>query len=157
MSKELANRLRIEFFELTGIECLVEFMDSGKMHKPSRLKSNEKGVYVFLLGNHCFKIGKANSNSQPRWNSHHYNLDKTTPSTLPKSIKKNVERFKQFLPKEKHAEIDQLCPGNFREWIENNTSRIEFKMSSSESDFALNLLEALLQFRLKPIFEGKSA
>ena len=46
---------------------------------------------------------------------------------------------------------------NSKKWIQNNISRIEFKMSSKESDIALNLLEALIQFRLNPIYEGKSA
>lgn len=117
----------------------------------------EKGVYVFLYGNYCFKVGKAGNRSQARWNSHHYNLDATTPSTFPKSIQKDVIRFKHFFPAEKHSEIDNLTSENIKDWIRSNTSRMEFKIDSSESDYALNFLESLLQFRLMPEYEGRNA
>lgn len=157
MSQNLANRLKTEFINLTGIDCIAVYMEMGKEHIPTTLSTSEKGVYVFLYGNYCFKVGKAGAKSQARWNSHHYNLDKTTPSTFPKSIKKDIARFKCFFPVEKHDEIDNLTLGNVKEWIRNNTSRIEFKISSSESDYALNFLESLLQFRLMPEYEGKNA
>lgn len=157
MSQNLANRLKDEFVRLTGVECTAVYMEMGENHVPTTLGTSEKGVYVFLYGNYCFKVGKAGANSQARWNSHHYNLDNTTPSTLPKSITKDTSRFKRFFPVEKHAEIDNLSPDNVKEWIQNNISRIEFKISNNESDFALNLLESLLQFRLMPEYEGKNA
>ena len=157
MSQNLANRLKTEFINLTGVDCKAVYMEMGGDHIPTTLKNDEKGVYVFLYGNYCFKVGKAGANSQARWNSHHYNLDKTTPSTFPKSIQKDVERFKRFFPVEKHEEIDGLNQGNVKNWIRNNISRIEFKICSSESDYALNFLESLIQFRLMPEYEGKNA
>lgn len=157
MSQNLANRLKTEFINLTGVECSAVFMEMGKGHIPSTLKRTEKGVYVFLYGNYCFKVGKAGAKSQARWNSHHYNLDKTTPSTFPKSIKKDINRFKRFFPVEKHTEIDNLSSENVKKWIQDNISRMEFKISSLESDYALHFLEALLQFRLMPEYEGKNA
>ena len=157
MKQNLANRLKTEFFNFTGIDCSALYMEMGQAHIPTALKNDEKGVYVFLYGSHCFKVGKAGPKSQARWNSHHYNLDKKTPSTFPKSIQKDVERFKRFFPVEKHEEIDGLNPNNIKEWIRCNISRIEFKISSSESDYALNFLESLIQFRLMPEYEGKNA
>ena len=57
-----------------------------------------------------------------------------------------------------HEELDNLEEQkNSKIWIQNNISRIEFKISSKESDIALNLLEAFIQFKLNPIYEGKSA
>lgn len=115
------------------------------------------GVYVFMNDKGCFKVGKAGSKSKARWNSHHYNLDETTPSTLPKSIIKNKTKFKEYFPLELHQEIDALEKSNFQEWIKNNLSRIEFLFKDNGDLFTLNLLEALAQFHLKPIFEGKNA
>jgi len=129
-------------------------MEKGDSHKPTTLSKDKKGVYVFLLGNHCFKVGKAGSKSQARWNSHHYNLDETTPSTLSKSIKKDLDRFKSFFSELKHDEIDKLNKNNIKEWIQNNISRIEFIISEKESDYALNFLEAFVQFKLRPEYEG---
>ncbi len=157
MSQNLANRLKAEFTRFTGISCEAVYMEMGKKHKPTKLENNKKGVYVFIYGNYCFKVGKAGPKSQARWNSHHYNLDETTPSTLPKSIKRDTDRFKRFFPLEKHQEIDSLNPNNVKDWIQNNISRIEFKISSDESDYALNFLESLIQFRLMPEYEGKNA
>ena len=157
MSQNLADRLKAEFVNLTGVECTAVYMEMGESHIPTTLSKSEKGVYVFLYGNYFFKVGKAGANSQARWNSHHYNLDKKTPSTFPKSIKKDTSRFKHFFPAEKHSEIDNLSRGNVKDWIRNNISRMEFKISSNESDFALDLLESLLQFRLMPEYEGKDA
>jgi len=157
MSQNLADRLKAEFTNLTGVACIADYMEMGECHVPSTLSKTEKGVYVFLCGNYCFKVGKAGAKSQARWNSHHYNLDKTTPSTFPKSIKKDTKRFKRFFPVAKHSEIDELDAANIKEWIRANISRMEFKISSTESEYALNLLESLLQFRLMPEYEGKNA
>ena len=101
-----------------------------------------------------FKVGKAGKNSQARWNSHHYNLDGTTPSTFPKSIVKNKEKFKEYYPRAKHSEIDNLASDHCKDWIQKNVSRIEFTMEAPCNRFALGLLEALAQYHLKPIFEG---
>ena len=53
-------------------------------------------------------VGKAGPKSKARWNSHHYNLDNSTPSTFPKSIKKSPELFKNYFPNSVHSEIDGL-------------------------------------------------
>ena len=156
-SQRLADKLKEEFVLMTGIECEAIFLEKGIDHRPSSLSSNQKGIYVFLNANFCFKVGKAGSKSQARWNSHHYNLDGTTPSTFPKSIIKDLKRFKHFFPNHKHNEIESLNAENMREWIQNNVSRMEFIISVNETDFALNFLEALIQFRLKPEYEGKNA
>jgi hypothetical protein len=157
LNQEMVDELCKEFIDLTQVKCKARFLERGKSHKPSLLSDNQKGVYVFLNENCCFKVGKAGSNSKARWNSHHYNLDKATPSTLPKSMMKDLKRFKEFFPEHKHSEIDALNASNMRKWIQNNTSRIEFVISGDESDFTLNLLEALLQFKLQPEYEGKRA
>lgn len=155
MSQEIANLVKTEFERLTKMEVSATYMAKGQSHKPTTLQSGMCGVYVFMNDQHCFKVGKAGSKSKARWNSHHYNLDETTPSTLPKSIIKNKTKFKECFPVESHHEIDALEKSNVQEWIKSNMSRIEFLFKDNGNSFALNLLEALAQFHLKPIFEGK--
>lgn len=187
MSQELANEISKEFTEITNIKCTATYMEKGSTHTPTTLDSDKKGVYVFLIDEKiCFKVGKANSKSQARWNSHHYSVDKSTPSTFAKSILKNlhilkkyfnqedIEKFESILNKysinqsefkdsiknlDKKKVKDLSNELNLKIWIKNNISRIEFLLENTDDniDFDSNLLEALIQFRLKPIFEGKNA
>ena len=146
----------------------------------------KKGVYIFLNEKICFKVGKAGNDSQARWNSHHYNLDKSTPSTFTKSFLKDLNNFKKYFNKEKQKELDNFASflkeynleKNFKEniklkskedikelsqklnlktWIQKNINRIELLIPNSKFDYDLTLLEALAQFKLKPIYEGKNA
>ncbi|MDG4813401.1 hypothetical protein P8629_10310 [Hydrogenovibrio sp. 3SP14C1] len=155
MNQAFADRIAEEFKGITGIEVFQEFMDSGPTHNPTSLQTGMCGVYAFVAGEHCFKVGKAGPKSKARWNSHHYNLDETTPSTMPKSIFKYRGPFKQCFPEGKHREIDELNKENIQQWIKENMSRMEFLIEDQGDGFALNLLEALVQFHLKPLFEGR--
>lgn len=157
MNQEIANIIKADFERLTSIIVSAIFMQMGQSHNPTSLKAEQSGVYVFMNDNCCFKVGKAGEKSKARWNSHHYNLDETTPSTMPKSIMKYKEKLKSQYPLEKHTEIDFLSKNNIQNWIKNNMSRIEFIIADNNDPFALNLLEALAQYHLKPIFEGKNA
>lgn len=157
MNQEVTNEIAAEFSRITGIEVSATFMPNGSSHNPTSLRTGMCGVYAFMTADWCFKVGKAGPKSKARWNSHHYNLDETTPSTMPKSIIKNRDRFKECFPEAKHSEIDQIKKENIQQWIKDNMSRIEFLMMDQGDGLALNLLEALVQFHLKPIFEGRSA
>jgi len=183
MSQELGDKLSKKFEELTKIKCKVKFLSKGVNHRATTLKENKKGVYVFFLNeNICFKVGKANSNSQARWNSQHYSLDKSTPSTFTKSILSNLmimkkyfeeaeikkfenilkeynldeSNFKQEIKKLDKTLVKELSNKlNLREWIQNNMNRIEFILdNNTDNNLDTNLLEALVQFELNPIFEG---
>ena len=76
---------------------------------------------------------------------------------MPKSIMKHKEKFKKQYPPEMHREIDLLSKRDIQNWIKSNMSRIELLMKDNGDSFALGLLEALAQYRLQPIFEGKNA
>lgn len=156
MSQEIADTIKAEFERITSIEVSATFMPEGVTHVPTTLPTGKTGVYVFLAGHYCFKVGKAGAKSKARWNSHHYNLDETTPSTLPKSILKHRAKFKKCYPQEKHNEIDALDKPTIQSWIRKNMSRIEFLIPDNGDTTTLNLLEALAQFHLKPIFEGRA-
>jgi len=153
MNQAFADRIKKEFKALTGIDLEATYMSAP--HSPSTLQSGTCGVYVFMSGKHCFKVGKAGPKAKARWNSHHYNLDKKTPSTLPKTILKYREFFMSYFPSEVQNEISGLCKSNIQAWMKNRMSRIEFLVGSECDGFALNLLEALVQYRLRPVFEGR--
>lgn len=157
MSQNIANTIKIEFKRLTNIEVSAVYMPKGTTHIPTTLQNGMCGVYIFLSGKYCFKVGKAGAKSKARWNSHHYNLDDTTPSTMPKSIVKNKEKFKTYFSSEMGDAIDKLNKSNIQAWVKENLCRIELLIPEQEDSFALNLLEALAQFHLRPIFEGKNA
>ena len=157
MSQNLANQLSQEFQAITKINCTATYMEKGVNHIPSILRGNQQGVYVFLMNEQiCFKVGKAGAKSQARWNSHHYNLDATTKSSFAKSFINGKNKIKSYFTEIQQNEIDNLNSNNIKIWIRLNMSRIEFKISSVESPFVLNFLEAFIMFKLKPIFEGKS-
>lgn len=156
MNQQEANEISKQFKQITGIECNVCFMEMGKNHIPTVLeRDKEQGVYVFLRGSTTFKVGKAGKRSQARWNSHHYNLDESTPSSFPKSFMNELEHFKTYFPTEIQLEMDNLNPQIVKNWIRNNLNRVEFKIDAQEGPLSLNLLEALVQYKLQPIFEGK--
>lgn len=179
------------FSDVTGIQLLAaDFMHAKrgtsaskgrKIHEASQLKKDEEqGVYVFIVDReHCLKVGFAGKKSPPRWNSQHYNLDHSTPSTLPKSILKDAENFvkylstsidekkttdflsvlreaKQYLNKHPRQRIEKDLSDKIRLWLQNNTSRMEFKISAKdkESRFAARFLESFLHFLLTPRYEG---
>ncbi len=157
MNQEFADKIRDDFEKLTGVNCTIQFMEMGESHIPTRLLSSEQGVYIFFRNQQSFKVGKAGSNSQARWNSHHYNLDEKTPSTFPKSFMADLDNFKSYFPEEIHFEMENLNRESIKMWVRNNLSRIEFKISSEESKIVLNLLEALVQFHFPPIYEGRQS
>ncbi len=191
MSQQLADDLARNFTDISGIQCTATFMKNGESHIPTILAAGWKGVYVFLLSEIiCFKVGKADIKSKARWNSHHYSLDSTTPSTLTKSFLSDLDYFKSFYDNDTtKAEIDMFGiiidkyipiaenikfktniknldkdkvkkmsnDLNLKTWIKNNMSRIEFLIPGDASSSVLNLLEAFIQFKLNPIYEGSNA
>ena len=167
----ITRRIGRFFTCFTGIELTAcdfmyakRFTDKRKLHTASRLiEGEEQGVYVFIVDKkHCLKVGFAGTKSQARWNSHHYNLDNSTPSTLPKSILHDSEKFISFMSNtsisnEAQNFIDILHGNNtsaIRSWLEEYTSRMEFKFSADEPKFAGTFLESSLHFMLNPLFEG---
>ena len=69
-------------------------------HQPRSLPRLKQGVYAFLLGDRCLKVGKAGPLSSPRYTSQHYN-PKSSKSNLARSILKS----KSLLKKELHVEL----------------------------------------------------
>ena len=157
MSLKIAQKLKNEFKTISGIECEISFMEKGENHNPSTLKDNKKGVYVFLLNeNVCFKVGKANSKSQSRQYFQHSDIENF--KTILKKHSLNQENIKKKIKVIKNVK-ELSTELKLKDWIKKNMNRIEFILENGDDaiDFDTNLLEALVQYRLKPIFEGKNA
>tara|TARA_R110000796_G_scaffold63858_1_gene147660 strand:+ start:7554 stop:8054 length:501 start_codon:yes stop_codon:yes gene_type:complete len=151
--ENLVQKINQQYLEITGIKSICSILEKGESHIPSVLENGKQGVYVFFKDNICFKVGKAGPKSKARWNSHHYNLDLTTPSTMTKSIMKDLESFKRLFDFQQSEKIDNFRPDNIKTWVRSNICRIEFKIDAAESKFSLGLLESLVQYHFNPVFE----
>lgn len=132
---------------LAGIDIKQKYIQIVKLpaphSPPSTLPSQKMAVYVFHWGEQCLKIGKVGPKSQARYTSQHYSPNAAN-STLAKSLLKH--KAEMGLP-----EITENTVGN---WIRQNADRVNFLMPMSFGIPLLSLLEAFLQCRLKPCFEG---
>jgi hypothetical protein len=136
----------IRVADLAGVTLLrdavvVEVLPAP--HRPRALPPRKMGVYIFQWGNQYLKVGKAGPRSHARYTSQHYNA-KSSNSNLAKSILKEGESLG----------IRGINQGNVGEWIKGNTDRINILLDDDAGMPVLNLLEAFLQCRLKPRFEG---
>ena len=110
---------------------------------PKRLPAGKMAVYVFSYGDTVLKVGKAGPNSAARFTSQHYN-----PSSAPSTLATSILKAGQGLG------ITGLSPETVGSWIKANTDRTNFLLSVNCGVPVLTLLEAFLQCRLKPRFEG---
>jgi hypothetical protein len=141
--KEIKNDI-LTVIRLSGTsisEDQIEIVDRGIPHKPSGLPSGKMGIYSFLFKNRFLKIGKAGPKSDARFRSQHY-IPTSSQSNLSKSILKDAEL---------NGDITVDTVGS---WIMNNTRRIDFLIDSSLGVFVLSLIEAFLQLRFAPKYEG---
>jgi hypothetical protein len=123
--------------------------------RPSSLPVGLQAVYAFILGDRCLKVGKAGPKTQARFTSQHYGLN--APSTLTKSILANRQRLADLLPPERRDEVAALSEATTRAWIERNTARVHIFLPTEAGPLPLALLEAFVQCRLNPLFEGRVA
>ncbi len=104
--------------------------------------SVQKPAQRYIYGERCLKVGKAGPRSVARYCSQHYGMN--ARSTLAKSLLANQSRIG----------VSGLDERNVGEWIRQNTHRFNFLLPSAYGIFAMTLLEAFVQCRLKPEFEG---
>lgn len=121
----------------------VEIVELPAPHRrPASLPKSRLAVYVFVYGGRCLKVGKAGPRSAARYCTQHYGM--SAPSTLAKSLLAGQTRLG----------VSGLNENNIGEWICQNTSRFNFLIPSHYGVFLLSLLEAFVQCRLSPEFEG---
>lgn len=122
-------------------------------HQSLSLPKGKQAIYIFEKDGIFFKIGKVGDKSNARFRYQHYKPN-STRSTLAKSILNNREN--KSLRKIFDSEmLDSLSEENIESFIKQNMNRINIYMDISLGEFYLNLLEALLHYRLNPVFEGK--
>lgn len=110
---------------------------------PATLPKGKMAVYVFHWNDQCLKVGKVGPKSQARYTSQHYSPNSSN-SNLAKSILKDVSTLG----------IDGITDQTVGHWIKRNIDRVNFLIPESLGIPLLSLLEAFLQCRLKPRFEG---
>ena len=125
-------------------------------HKGKPLPAEQCAVYVFTLSskygamttagaNRALKVGKAGPKCNARFQSQHYST-RAAPSTLASTLVKTRVLW-SFIG------ISSLDESNVRAWIEQNTDRDNFLLSSDDAHL-LGKLETYLKGRLGPVFEG---
>jgi hypothetical protein len=138
------------------VESQVRYELLPAPHKhPTNLPPGLQAVYAFLVGDHCLKVGKAGPKTQARFTSQHYGMN--APSTLAKSILANRQYLATILSGARRGEVDAINEATVGAWIERNTARLHVFLPSPLGALPLSLLEAFVQCRLNPTFEGKVA
>jgi len=124
----------------------IEIVDRGYCPHipPKRLPDGCAAVYLFIYNGEFLKIGKANKNSHARFASHHYGFNAL--STLAKSI-----------CEDKQMQTLGINADNVKEWIIQNTRRIDIHIKCTNSEWATNLIEAIMHYKYMPRYEGKTS
>ena len=143
--------LRAAGYDIADADIQYEWTPAPH-HPPSSLPTGMQAVYCFILGDQCLKVGKAGPNSAARYVSHHYGA--SAPSTLAKSIASARDAAMQVLRRNQRDALDTTDIRSVGAWIRNNTGRLNVLAPASAGPNALSLIEAFLQCRLKPLFEG---
>lgn len=110
---------------------------------PKQLPDGKMAVYVFSTDIEILKVGKVNTGSEGRYLYHHYNPE-AAGSTLAKSLMED-ENIPSLFKQNKEAISDM---------IKEHTDRVNFLLDETLGPFVLNLFEAFIQCRLRPIYEG---
>ena len=113
---------------------------------PSSLPKGKMAVYVFSDKDRVLKVGKIGQNSQARYTSQHYN-PYSSNSNLAKSLMKDEDAVQKY----------NVNDGNISDWIKKNTDRVNFLLDATVGMRVLTLLEAFIQCRLRPVYEGFSS
>ncbi|RUX32606.1 hypothetical protein EOA13_00415 [Mesorhizobium sp. M7A.F.Ca.US.011.01.1.1] len=145
-----ADQLADDFIavaRLAGVELSAGAVNIEKLPAPhvppTRLPPGRMAVYVFALGPEVLKVGKVGAKSQARYTSQHYNAGSAL-STLAASI---------LAERERHGLTEADMP-RAGQWIRHNVDRVNFLIDEEIGMRLLNLLEAFLQCRLNPRYEG---
>jgi hypothetical protein len=135
-------------FDINPTEVLHEVLTAP--HEPPRLPRGKQAVYVFSLappGGTVLKVGRVSSSSNTRFFSRHYEPH-SCKYNLAKSLLQNPQTWWLLgIPP-----LDEYTVGD---WLKTHTARDHFYLDARQSRLLLNLLEAFLLCRLRPLFEGQ--
>jgi hypothetical protein len=110
---------------------------------PSSLPRGRMAIYAFFFRGQCLKVGKVAPKSQARYTSQHYN-----PNSSQSNLAKSILSHQDVLG------LKSLNASSITDWIKQNTDRINFLFDREMGMSVLALMEAFLQCRLDPKFEG---
>jgi hypothetical protein len=136
--------------QLAGIELAngaiaIEYLSAPHV-SPTKLPLGKMAVYVFSKHPHVLKVGKVGAKSQARYTSQHYN-----PGSAPSTLAASILAHREWLSL---THVDEASVGR---WIRENVDRVNFLMDERIGLAVLTLLEAFLQCRLKPRYEGSKS
>jgi len=151
--QDLVEAARLAGVTLTPSDIELEFHNAPHA-RPKSLPFPKQAVYGFVVEGRCLKVGKAGPSSAARYTSHHYN-PKTSGSNLAKALLNSADRLKGELPVEVLQAIRGLTERDVGTWIERNAARFNLLVGPQYEEYELSLIEAFLQSRFRPIFEGK--
>ena len=141
-----------DFLEVARLACVHVNRGSIRIEvqrqphaSPSRLPPGKMAVYVFSDVRRTLKVGKVGPKSAARYVSQHYSPT-SAKSTLAASLLKDREAVVEH----------HLTHANVGDWIKKNTDRVNLLVDASCGMPALTLLEAFVQCRLRPVYEGYS-
>ena len=144
------NKLIEDFTEIakiTGLSLLpadIEIEAQLAPHQPPiQLPRGKVAVYIFCYNSHTLKVGRVGPKSTARYASQHYN---------PGSSNSNLA--KSLCLKSSVVGID-VNEDNVNDWIKMNVDRYNLLLPETYNGPPLNLLEAFIQCKLNPEYEGR--
>jgi hypothetical protein len=157
---DLQSALLSEFADvsrLSGINLPASQMQFERLpaphSRPSELPVGKCAVYGFLFRGRCLKVGKVGPRSGARFCSHHYVMG-SSQSNLAKTILANKPVIAGLVGTNEAASIEALDEVTIGPWLETSTARFHILCPQEINGPALSLLEAFVQCRLDPLFEG---
>lgn len=133
---------RLAGVELPEGAIIVETLSAPHV-PPATLPVGKMAVYVFSKGPDVLKVGKVGRKSRARYTSQHYNPI-SAMSTLAASVLGDREQLG----------CEDVDAGDVGSWIRGNIDRVNLLMDEHVGVRVLTLLEAFLQCRLRPRYEG---
>ena len=120
---------------------LIQWDAGHQTHRPIRLPRDFAAVYVFKWNDTYLKIGMVNTNSNARYQTHHYNSSSSN-SNLSKSIQNDPE-FQAL-----------LADADIGDWIKENTTRFNILIPIELGKKFVQFTEAFFILKCNPMFEG---
>lgn len=111
-------------------------------HIPEKLPAGFCAVYIFKWNDKYLKVGKANSKSNARYQSHHY-IAESSNSNLSKSLLGNTEFQTLF------------ANTTTSSWLKENVHRYNILIPKNLGGKFVNFVEAFFILKCNPVFEGK--
>lgn len=111
-------------------------------HKRPNLPKGKMAIYMFSYKGEVLKVGKVGPKSKNRFRYQHYNPN-SCESNLAKAILKDKKKYDK-----------SLNESNVAQWMLKNLERTNIYLDEKCGIATLDLFEATLHYKLKPIYEG---